>query len=41
MRIFVAMLVVLSALYFWDYNRGKLSDGLDSMRRAIAHSMLH
>ncbi len=42
MRIFVALLVVLSVLYFWDreYNHGKLLDGLDSMRRAIAHSML-
>jgi hypothetical protein len=43
MRIFVALLVVLSVLYFWDrdYNNGKLLDGLDSMRRSIAHSMFH
>ena len=43
MRIFVALLVVLSVLYFWDrdYNNGNLVDGLDSMRRAISHSMSH
>jgi hypothetical protein len=43
MRTFVASLVVLSALYFWDlnYNNGKLLDGLDSMRRSISHSMFH
>jgi hypothetical protein len=41
MRIFVASLIVLAVLYFWDtdYNNGKLLDGLDSMRRAISHSM--
>jgi hypothetical protein len=41
MRIFVASLIVLSVLYFWDkdYNNGKLLDGLDSMRRSIAHHM--
>jgi hypothetical protein len=43
MRTFVASLVVLSVLYFWDlnYNNGKLLDGLDSMRRSISHSMFH
>jgi hypothetical protein len=43
MRTFVASLIVLSVLYFWDkdYNNGKLFDGLDSMRRAISHSMFH
>ena len=43
MRVFVALLIVLSVLYFWDqgYNDGKLLDGLDSMRRAISHSMFH
>jgi hypothetical protein len=43
MRIFVASLIVLSVLYFWDkdYNNGKLLDGLNGMRRAIAHSMFH
>ena len=43
MRIFVASLIVLAALYFWDqgYNNGKLFDGLDSMRRSISHSMFH
>jgi hypothetical protein len=40
MRIFVASLIVLAVLYFWDkdYNNSKLLDGLDSMRRAISHS---
>ena len=43
MRIFVASLILLSVLYFWDkdYNNGKLLDGLDSMRRAIIHSVFH
>ena len=43
MRVFLASLVVLSVLYFWDkeYNSGRLWDGLDSMGRAIAHSMFH
>jgi hypothetical protein len=43
MRSFVASLIVLSVLYFWDkdYNDGKLLAGLDSMRRAISHSMFH
>ena len=43
MRIFVAALIVLSVLYFWDrdYNDGKLLNGLDGMRQAISHSMFH
>ena len=43
MRVFVASLIVLFVLYFWDrdYNSGKLLDGLDGMRRAISHSMSH
>jgi hypothetical protein len=43
MRFFVAALIVLGVLYFWDrdYNNGKLLDGLDSMRQAISHSMFH
>jgi hypothetical protein len=43
MRTFVASLIVLSVLYFWDknYNNGKLLDGLYGMRRDIAHSMFH
>jgi len=43
MRTFVASLIVLSALYFWDknYNNGKLLDGLNGMRQDIARSMLH
>jgi hypothetical protein len=41
MRVFVASLIVLSVLYFWDqsYNNGALSDGLRSMGRSIAHSI--
>lgn len=41
MRVFMASLIVLSVLYFWDrdYNNGRLLDGLDGMRQAIAHSM--
>lgn len=43
MRTCVASLVVLVVLYFWDheYNNGRLLDGLDSMRRSIAHGMFH
>lgn len=43
MRVFVASVIVLLVLYFWDrdYNNGNLVDGLDSMRRAISHSMSH
>jgi hypothetical protein len=43
MRVFVASLIVLTVLYFWDkeYNNGRLLDGLDSMRRSISHSMFH
>jgi hypothetical protein len=43
MRVFVASLIVVSVLYFWDkdYNNGKLLDGLDSMRRSISHNMFH
>jgi hypothetical protein len=43
MRVFVASLIVLSVLYFWDqsYNNGKLLDGLDSMRRNISHNTFH
>ena len=43
MRVFVASLIVLSVLYFWDkdYNNGKLLDGLDSMGRTISHSWFH
>jgi hypothetical protein len=41
MRIFIAILIVLSVAYFWDreYNHGKLFDGLHSMARSMAHSM--
>jgi hypothetical protein len=38
MRVFVASLIVLSVLYFWDkdYNNGRFLDGLESMGRALA-----
>ena len=41
MRIFVAFLIVLAVLYFWDveYNHGTLSDGLRAMGRSILHSV--
>jgi hypothetical protein len=43
MRVFVASLIALSVLYFWDkdYNNGKLLGGLDSMRQSISHNMFH
>jgi len=39
MRIFVAFLIVLAAVYLWDteYNNGTLSDGVRSMGRSISH----
>ncbi len=41
MRTFVASLIVLTVLYFWDkeYNDGKMLDGLNGMRRDIAYHM--
>jgi hypothetical protein len=41
MRIFVAFLIILAVLYFWDieYNRGTLSDGLRAMGGSILHSV--
>jgi hypothetical protein len=43
MRIVVAALIVLATLYFGDkdYNNGKLVDGLEGMRRSIAHHVFH
>ena len=43
MRMFMAALVALSVLYFWDrdYNNGQLLAGLESLWRAISHSMFH
>jgi hypothetical protein len=43
MRIFVALLVVLAVLYFWDlnYNNGTLSDGVIHMERSMLHHMGH
>jgi hypothetical protein len=41
MRIFLAILVALAVVYFCDaeYNQGKLFDGVQSMGRAMSHSM--
>ena len=43
MQIFVAFLVVLAVVYYWDanYNNGKLSDGVIRMERSMSHSMGH
>ena len=43
MRVFVASLIVLFVLYIWDqnYNNGRFLDGLESMGRAISHSIFH
>ena len=40
MRFFVASLIVLVVLYFWDqdYNDGRLFEGLESLGRSISHS---
>lgn len=41
MRMFVAFLIVLATLYYWDdsYNNGKLLDGLRSMGRSMSHNI--
>jgi hypothetical protein len=43
MRGFVAALVALSVVYFWDkeYNNGQLFVGLESFWRSISHGMFH
>jgi hypothetical protein len=43
MRILVALLFVLAAIYFWDvnYNNRTLSDGVISAERSMLHSMGH
>ncbi len=43
MRVFIAALVGLFVLYFWDkdYNSGRLLVGLESLWQAISHSMSH
>jgi len=43
MRVIVASLIALTVLYFCDQelNHGKLLDGLESMLRAISHSIFH
>jgi hypothetical protein len=43
MRIFVASLIVLAVLYFWDkdYNNGRLLDGLERMGQEISRNMFH
>lgn len=42
MRVFVASLIAVAVLYFWDKqsNNGKLLDGVESMRQSIFHHML-
>lgn len=42
MRVFVASLIAVAVLYFWDKqsNNGKLLDGVESMRQSIVHHML-
>jgi hypothetical protein len=41
MRMLVAFLIVLGAIYIWDvnYNNSVLTDGALSMLRSISHSM--
>jgi hypothetical protein len=40
MRFFVAFLIVLTVLYFWDTNsnNGRLTAGVQSMGRQISHN---
>lgn len=40
MRMFLAFLIVLGAIYFWDanYNNGIFMDGAKRMLRDIEHS---
>jgi hypothetical protein len=42
MRSFVASLITLAVLFFWDkdYNNGRILDGLDRMRLSISHSFI-
>jgi hypothetical protein len=39
MRIFVALLIALAILYFWDvnYNNGTLSDGVIRLTGSMLH----
>jgi hypothetical protein len=41
MRIFLAILIALAVVYFCDaeYNQGNFVDGIQSMGRAISHSV--
>jgi hypothetical protein len=43
MRILVAFLIVLAAIYYWDvnYNQSTLSDGVVRMERSMFHHMGH
>ncbi|WP_291578016.1 hypothetical protein [Bradyrhizobium sp.] len=43
MRMFVASLIVLAVLFFWDqqYYDGKLFSGLESMVQSISHGIFH
>jgi hypothetical protein len=39
---FIAFLIFIAAAYIWDaqYNDGRLADGVRSMGRSMAHSIL-
>jgi hypothetical protein len=41
MRAFMASLITLTVLYFWDKegNDGRMLDGLDRMRRSISQTV--
>jgi hypothetical protein len=43
MRIFVAFLIAIAALYLWDvnYNNGTLSDGVIRMSGSVLHHVGH
>jgi hypothetical protein len=43
MRTFMASLLVLSVLYFWDkdFNNSRLLDGLQRMGQEISRNMFH
>ena len=43
MRVFVAFLIALAAIYYWDVksNQGTLSDGIIRMGRSMLHHIGH
>jgi hypothetical protein len=43
MRFFVALLIALAVLYFWDanYNNSALSEGVIRMGRSMLHHISH